>query len=281
MLVLVSTRYLPLLSPPPHPPIAHSHLPVTVCTSVRSAQITDSVRDVRDFTTLGIHPTPLASSGMDQLRVVGGSSVGSSAAFSFFSSSSLLFPLPDSGFSSLPDPSSLFCLRSSFCFLCFSFYSSASFCLLFLLSLPLLFPPLPSLLPLLLHPLCLLLFLQLFLLLLLFLSHALLLLLFLLPPLFLMYLLLRGFLLLVFFLLLLLPLFLPFFLLFFSFCLFGFCLSSVCSSFLFLSGGLFLCWRTIMRAYWVSLWITNPWLVGLWILGVLIYMGLFAPLIRN
>ena len=58
-------------SPVAPPPIVHSQLPVAVCISDRSAQSTDSVRDVRDSSTLGITPSPLVSSGMDQLRVVG------------------------------------------------------------------------------------------------------------------------------------------------------------------------------------------------------------------
>ena len=69
------------------PPTVHSRLPVTFCASDRSAQGTDSVRDVLDFATLGINPSPLPSSGMDQLRVVEGSSVGSSAPSPFFSPS--------------------------------------------------------------------------------------------------------------------------------------------------------------------------------------------------
>ena len=88
-------------------PIVHSDLPVTVCrpTSFRSSQVSDSIHDVRVAASVGINPFPLASSGMDQLRVAGCSSVDSSAPSASFSPMSLLFPLPDSGVSSLPNPS--------------------------------------------------------------------------------------------------------------------------------------------------------------------------------
>ena len=86
-------------------PIVHSHLPVTVSASVRSAQVIDSVHAVHDSAQLGIKPFPIASSGMDQSRVAGSGAIDSSAP-SALSPSSVLFPLPDYGVSSLPGPSS-------------------------------------------------------------------------------------------------------------------------------------------------------------------------------
>ena len=61
-------------------PIVHSPLSVTEARSARSVQGSDLVREPRDSFSIGIHPSPLVSSGMDQLQVVGGGSVGSSVS---------------------------------------------------------------------------------------------------------------------------------------------------------------------------------------------------------
>ena len=56
-------------------PIVHSHLPVTVSASVRSAQVIDSVHAVHDSAQLGIKPFPISSSGMDQSWVAGSGAI--------------------------------------------------------------------------------------------------------------------------------------------------------------------------------------------------------------
>ena len=87
------------------PPIVHSPLSVTESVSFRSVQGTDIVGELRDSASLGINPSPLVSSGMDQLRVIRGGSEGLSAS-AVLSPTSLLFPFPDLGFSSFPVSSS-------------------------------------------------------------------------------------------------------------------------------------------------------------------------------
>ena len=86
-------------------PIVHSHLHASMSVIDRPAQVIASDHDVHAFAPLGINPSPLDSSGLDQLQVSGGGNLGSSA-HSAISPTSLLFPIPDSGFSSLPGSSS-------------------------------------------------------------------------------------------------------------------------------------------------------------------------------
>ena len=56
-----------------------------------------------DSASLGLNPPPLSSVGLDQLRVPEGGNLG--ASISSLSPNSFMFPLLDSGFSSLPGPS--------------------------------------------------------------------------------------------------------------------------------------------------------------------------------
>ena len=81
-------------------PIVQSELISDISVSGRPTQVPPSALESCDSLPLGFTPSPLGSLGTDQLRVAGGINVSSSVS-SYLSPSSLLFPLPDSGFSSL------------------------------------------------------------------------------------------------------------------------------------------------------------------------------------
>ena len=132
-------------SPPATSLFVHSDLSVPMSFSDKSAYLSDSARESRDSASLGFPLSQLASSGLDQLRVGGDSSIVYSAPSGILSPYSLLFP-PDSGFSSLPTsssgfpasafsapPSPLFSSSSLPLPYFSSYVSSASFLLLFLL----------------------------------------------------------------------------------------------------------------------------------------------------
>ena len=87
-------------------PYVKSHVYPSMSISRRSDQVISSGLESMDSASIGIHPFPLLSSGLDQLRVPQGGNLG--ASVSSLSPTSLMFPLPDSGFSSLPGPSSSF-----------------------------------------------------------------------------------------------------------------------------------------------------------------------------
>ena len=76
-------------SSPARPPFVQSVLSVPVSVRDRSANVSDSARDLHDSANLGYPPSHLASSGLDQLRVAGDSSVvhaaPSGGSFSFLS----------------------------------------------------------------------------------------------------------------------------------------------------------------------------------------------------
>ena len=80
-------------------PYVKSHAYPSVSISHRSNQVMSSGLESTDSASISIHPSPLLSSGLDQLQVPQGGNLG--ASVSSLSPTPLMFPLPDSGFSSL------------------------------------------------------------------------------------------------------------------------------------------------------------------------------------
>ena len=138
-------------------PDVHPELSYVSTLSDRSGQVTINNRTAQVAAPVGHPPIPLARSGVHQLRVVSSSALTS--ASSALSPTSLLFPLPVSGISSLRDPSfSSYLSSASGSSLGSSLASSSSSTLSFLLFLFLLLLPCFLLLfPLQLRPLFLLL----------------------------------------------------------------------------------------------------------------------------
>ena len=118
-------------------PNVHHDIPYVSTLSGRSVQVLVSDRAAPVTAPLGYPYIPLASSSVDHLRVPGSSALDS--ASSILSLTSLLFPLPVSGISSFPGPSSsssslfsasgssLGCTPAFFLFSSFLFSSSSSF----------------------------------------------------------------------------------------------------------------------------------------------------------
>ena len=85
-------------------PSVQSHMYQSLSLSNRSEQVMSRSLESVDSASLGVQPSPLISASLDQLRVTEGGSLGVSVPS--LSPTSLMFPLPDSGFSSLSGPSS-------------------------------------------------------------------------------------------------------------------------------------------------------------------------------